>query len=217
LIPSIDREASPQAATELVAFMIDNRDDRVLGLGIDYRENDGPPELFTDAYAMAREAGFKTTAHAGEFGMPWPNVLTALDTLGVDRLDHAYTMLDNPELVQRCVDSGTIVTVVPSNSYYLSTLAPEEWADQHPIRRMGAAGLRIHPNSDDPAFHLINPTQAWESMIADFGYTPSDLRSFMLNGIDGAWIEDDKRREWTNSWSEEFHSLLANEPAGMNI
>ncbi len=217
LIPSIDREASPKAATELVTFMINNRDERVLGLGIDYRENDGPPELFTDAYAMARNAGFRTTAHAGEFGMPWPNVLTALDALGVDRLDHAYTMLDNPDLVQRCVDSGTIVTVVPSNSYYLRTLAPDEWSDQHPIRRMGAAGLRIHPNSDDPAFHLINPTQAWESMIADFGYAPSDLRSFMLNGISGAWIDEEKRLEWTKSWSAEFDSLLANMPADESV
>jgi hypothetical protein len=44
LIPSIDREASPQAANELVTLMTDNRSDRVLGLGIDYRENDRPAD-----------------------------------------------------------------------------------------------------------------------------------------------------------------------------
>ena len=62
--------------------------DEVVGIGIDYREIDRPPELFADAYAEARRAGLKTTAHAGEFGMPWTNVRTAVELLKVDRVDH---------------------------------------------------------------------------------------------------------------------------------
>ena len=53
----------------------------VIGIGIDYRENDRPPELFIEAYRAARAAGFKCTAHAGEFGMPWMNVATAIDAI----------------------------------------------------------------------------------------------------------------------------------------
>lgn len=204
LIPSIDREASSRLANEMVELMIAHRDDRVRGIGVDYRENERPPELFVEAYRMAREAGFKTTAHAGEFGMPWPNVKTAVDDLKIDRLDHAYTVLENPELLARLVDSGMVVTVVPSNSYYLRTLEPDDWSEAHPIRHMGPAGLRIHPNTDDPSFHLINPTECWESMIADFGYQWADLRAFMLNGIEGAWVDDDTKRAWTRAWTREF-------------
>lgn len=38
------------------------------------------------------------TAHAGEFGMPAANVKIALDDLGVSRIDHGYTILDDPAL-----------------------------------------------------------------------------------------------------------------------
>jgi len=33
-------------------------------------------------------------------------------------------------------------------------------------------------------------------MVADFGYDVSDLRDFMRNGLAGAWIDDETRREW---------------------
>ena len=214
LIPSIDREASPEDAVEMVRHMSASRNPSVPGLGIDYRETGNPPEKFAEAYALARKAGFRVTAHAGEFGEPWNNVETSLDLLKVERLDHAYTILDNPDLVARCAAEGTVITVVPSNSYYLRTLDRAEWAERHPIRRMGRAGLRIHPNTDDPAFHLTDPTRCWHSMMADFGYSLADLRGFMLNGLDGAWIDDGLRARWKREWSVEFDRLAAEYEAG---
>ncbi len=209
LIPSIDREAPPAHAEEMVEWMIADRADATIGLGIDYRETDRPPELFTDAYRRARRAGFKLTAHAGEFGCPAANVATALDRLGVDRIDHGYTVLDDPALARRCAESGVLFTVVPTNSYYLRTLEPHEWAAKHPIRRMPGAGLRVHPNTDDPTFHDVTPTEAWLMMHRDFGFGLDDLRVFMLNGLDGAWIDDALRRRWRAEWAAEFDALRA--------
>ncbi len=207
LIPSIDREAPPEDAVDMVRLMAAARDPRAPGIGIDYREPGNPPEKFAEAYALAREAGFRLTAHAGEFGEPWTNVETALDLLKVERLDHAYTVLDNPALTARCAAEGIVITVVPSNSYYLRTLDRAAWAEAHPIRRMGHAGLRIHPNTDDPAFHLTDPTRCWTSMAVDFGYSLADLRGFMLNGLDGAWIDDGQRDRWKRDWAAAFDRL----------
>jgi adenine deaminase len=209
LIPSIDREADPAAAVEMVAWVAAHRVPEVVGIGIDYRENDRPPELFWKAYRDARRAGLKTTAHAGEFGMPWTNVETALDLLKVDRIDHGYTVLDNPELTRRCAERGIVFTVVPTNTYYLRTLPPERWAADHPIRHMPRQGLRIHPNTDDPTLHRVTPTEAWRMMIEHFGFGIDDLRDFMLNGLDGAWLGAETRRQWRRTWSEEFDGLRA--------
>lgn len=207
LIPSIDREASAADAVEMVAWMTQHRAPETIGLGIDYRETERPPELFWKAYRMAGRAGFKLTAHAGEFGCPWQNVETALDLLEVDRIDHGYTVLDNPALARRCAERGILFTVVPTNSYYLRTLPPEEWAARHPIRFMAGAGLRIHPNTDDPTLHLTTPTRSWRMMIEDFGYTLDDLRGCMLDGLDGAWIDGTTRARWRRDWSAEFDAL----------
>jgi adenosine deaminase len=209
LVPAIDREAAPAAAVEMVRWVADHRVDEVVGIGIDYREVDRPPELFAEAYALARRAGLKTTAHAGEFGMPWTHVKTAVELLQVDRIDHGYTVVDAPDFAAECAERGIVFTVVPTNSYYLRTLPAERWALDHPIRRMPGLGLRVHPNTDDPTLHHVTPTGAWLKMVADFGFGIDDLRGFMLNGIDGAWVDGSTRARWRREWATEFDALRA--------
>ncbi len=212
LIPSIDREASPRAATEMVEWVVGRPRDEVVGIGIDYSEVDRPPELFVDAYAAARRGGLKTTAHAGEFGMPWTNVRTAIELLKVDRIDHGYTVVDAPVYARECGERGIVFTVVPTNSYYLRTLAKDRWALDHPIRKMPGLSLRIHPNTDDPTLHGVTPTQAWLKMIEEFDFSVADLRSFMMNGLDAAWFDETTRREWKATHGEEFDRLARRLP-----
>lgn len=209
LIPSIDREAEASSALEMVELMLECRDPAVPGIGIDYRENDRPPELFHEAYALARRHGLKATAHAGEFGMPWTNVQTAVELLRVDRVDHGYTIVDNPDLTRRYAERGIVFTIVPTNSYYLRTLPPERWAVDHPIRAMSALGLKLHPNTDDPTLHNVTPGGAWELMHSHLGYEITDLRAMMLNGIGGSWADEDQKAEWRAAWPGAFDALAA--------
>lgn len=213
LIPSIDREAEPEFAVELVREMIAHRAPETIGLGIDYRENDHEPENFWKAFMMAKDAGFKITIHAGEFGCHWRNVETAMDLLKADRLDHCYTIIDNPELVQIAKDRDFIFTVVPTNSYYLRTFTDEEWAIKQPIRKMVEMGLRVHPNTDDPTMHHVNATQTWMLMYNFLNFSLDQLKGFMLNGIDGAWIDEETKEKWKKEWSEEFDELVKKFPA----
>jgi len=207
LVPSIDREANPDEAVALVEWMKQNRSDHVAGIGIDYRENDRPPELFWKAYRDARKAGFRTTAHAGEFGMPWRNVETAVGLWEVHRRGHGDTIAVYPGLAARHAARALVFTVVPTNSYYMRTLPPDQWAELHPIRRMPGLGLKIHPNTDDPTLHNVNPSEAWELMFSHLGFTIDDLKHFMINGIDGAWIDEETKAQWRKSWPTEFDTL----------
>jgi adenosine deaminase len=204
LVPAIDREAPPAAALEMIGLMAAHRREETIGLGIDYRETEGPPERFAEAYRLAARHGFRRTAHAGEFGCAWTNVRIAIDELGVERIDHGYTAIDDAAFARRCAESGIVFTVVPTNSYYLRTLPRERWSLDHPIRRMPGAGLRIHPNTDDPTLHGVTPTGAWRMMVDAFGFAPDDLRGFMLNGLDGAWIDAGTRRAWARDWAAAF-------------
>lgn len=207
LVPSIDREAGPDAAMQMLDWVLEHRCDEVPGIGIDYQEAAGPPELFVAVYAAARRAGLKTTAHAGEFGLPARNVRVAIDDLRVDRIDHGYTIVDDEALVRQAIDRGLVFTVVPTNSYYLRTLPRERWAQDHPIRRMRALGLKLHPNTDDPTLHHVTPTQAWTIMARDFGDTVDDLRASLEAGLDAAWIDDATRRAWRAEWLASFDGL----------
>lgn len=207
LVPSIDREALPEDAVELVREMAAHRSPWVIGLGIDYRETLHEPENFWKAYRLARNAGFKLTAHAGEFGEHWRNVETAMDLLECERIDHGYTITDNPELAERAADLGIPFAVVPTNSYYLRTFTDEEWAVKHPIRRMVELGLKVFPNSDDPTMHHISISESWLLMMNWLGFSLADLRGFLANSIDAAWVDDETKIVWRQLWLPEFDRL----------
>lgn len=207
LVPSIDREALPEDAVELVREMAAHRSPWVIGLGIDYRETLHEPENFWKAYRLARNAGFKLTAHAGEFGEHWRNVETAMDLLECERIDHGYTITDNPELAERAADQGIPFAVVPTNSYYLRTFTDEEWAVKHPIRRMVELGLKVFPNSDDPTMHHISISESWLLMMNWLGFSLADLRGFLANSIDVAWVDDETKIVWRQLWLPEFDRL----------
>jgi adenosine deaminase len=209
LIPSIDREAAPGAAVEMVVAMLAHRHPSVAGIGIDYREIDHPPEHFLAAYALARQHGLRATAHAGEFGMPWTNVQTAVDRLHVDRVDHGYTIIDHPALAAEYTARGIVFTVVPTNSWYLRTLDHERWALDHPIRQMAALGMRLHPNTDDPTLHHVTPAGAWELMYSHLGFTITELRGMMLNGISGSWAAPERREHWRSTFPAQFDAAAA--------
>jgi adenosine deaminase len=206
LVPSIDREAPAEAAVQMVQWMLDNRHDDVPGIGIDYRENERPPELFVEAYALARRNGLKTTAHASEFGLPWNNLQTAIETLKVDRVDHGYTVIDNPSWPGAaqiwalcspwCRPTPTICArwhralgagpPDPPNAFHGHSHPP-----QH--RRPHAAPCGPHTEPDQDGLRL------WF-----FKGRPQD---FMLNGIDAAWIDESERRSLRQQWSDEFDAL----------
>lgn len=207
LVPSIDREALPEDAVELVREMAAHRSPWVIGLGIDYRETLHEPENFWKAYRLARDAGFKLTAHAGEFGEHWRNVETAMDLLECERIDHGYTITDNPELAERAADQDIPFAVVPTNSYYLRTFTDEEWAVKHPIRRMVELGLKVFPNSDDPTMHHISISESWLLMMNWLGFSLADLRGFLANSIDASWVDDETKIVWRQLWLPEFDRL----------
>jgi adenosine deaminase len=139
--------------------------------------------------------------------MPWQNVQSAVELLQCDRIDHGYTVVDNPALARALGERGIVFTVVPTNSYYLRTLPLDRWALDHPIRRMRELGLALHPNTDDPTLHHVTPSGAWQLMFTHLGCTIAELRGMMLNGLRGAWIDESTRRSWSAAWTVEFDAL----------
>ena len=207
LIPSIDRESSPELGYEMVEAAVAHPRDETVGVGMDYLEVGHPPEKFWKAYRLAGENGLKRTAHAGEFGEPARNIETALDLLGCDRIDHGYTVLDAPDLLKRCEDEGILFTIVPTNSYYSRTLKGQDFAKIHPIAGLARTRLKIMPNSDDPPLHHTDPANAHAAMVTTFDLPFAMLRGFVQNGIDGAWVDESVKRGWRAQWLAEYDRL----------
>src|SRR3954449_13186087 len=147
LIACFLRDRDPAEAEDLVARLSPYRD-LVIGVGLDSAETGHPPELFERAFALAAEQGLRRVAHAGEEGPP-AYVWSALDRLGVERVDHGNRSLEDPSLVARLREQQVPLTVCPLSNVALRCV--DDLA-RHPLRRMLTAGLAATVNSDDPAY-----------------------------------------------------------------
>jgi adenosine deaminase len=147
LIACFLRDRDPAEAEDLVVRLSPYRD-LVIGVGLDSAETGYPPELFERAFALAADQGLRRVAHAGEEGPP-AYVWSALDRLGVDRVDHGNRSLEDPSLVARLREEQVPLTVCPLSNLALRGI---DRLEDHPLHRMLDAGLLATVNSDDPAY-----------------------------------------------------------------
>jgi len=119
-----------------------------IGIGLDSSERGHPPEKFTRVFDRARAAGLHVVAHAGEEGPP-EYIISALDVLEVERIDHGVRSLEDAALVARLAREGIALTVCPLSNLKLCVCAT---LAEHQLPALLAAGIKATINSDDPAY-----------------------------------------------------------------
>ncbi len=118
------------------------------GIGLDSAERNNPPEKFARVYARCAQLGFKLVAHAGEEGPP-EYVRSALDVLGVARIDHGVRSGEDPQLLQTLIRRRIPLTVCPLSNLKLGVVRD---LAEHNLARLLRAGAMVTVNSDDPAY-----------------------------------------------------------------
>ncbi|MHA7217536.1 adenosine deaminase [Arthrobacter sp. MDT1-48-3] len=161
----------------------------IIGIGLDSAEVGYPPSLFAEVYDVARAAGLKCIAHAGEEGPPG-YVREALDILRVDRLDHGIRCLEDEALVQRLVADQVPLTVCPLSNVRLRAVATLR---DHPLPAMLARGLNVSVNSDDPAYFGGYVDDNFSALRQSFGLGVDDLATLAANSFRSAFISGERR------------------------
>lgn len=157
------------------------------------------------SFWLAGKKGLHRTAHACEDGPP-RNVETCLDLLGCERIDHGYHVIKDDKITKRCVDDGIVFTVTPASTAWVYF---NEDLENHPIRDMAMKGLKIMVSCDDPPMFKTNPTKEYILMAEHMEFKPVDFRKFIINGIDGTWLDNSIKRHLRTKWSEEIDNLIA--------
>lgn len=209
IVVAINRREGARAAVELVQTVLDHPYDEVVGIG----QDDLTPELtedpgrFAEAYALARAAGLKTTAHVGERPVDPPqNVAVAMDELKVDRIDHGYRIMDSAELVARALESQIPFACTPVSTTICSgwRLTPE-----HHIARMVRAGLNVTFSTDDGVFFRTDIAREYVEALPALGLRVDDARRISLAGVEAAFCDEDTRARLRGQFMGEIATLDA--------
>jgi adenosine deaminase len=207
-ICDLDRAYGGAAGLELVERLVELRRaghaDRVIGIGLDSTELGVDPRDYAPAYELARSAGLRCTAHAGEDTGP-DNIATALEALGAERIDHGLSILQDPELTARVAEDRVPLDVCPNSNVLIANKVTA--LAEHPYMRMREAGLLATLNTDDPAMTDLDLGKEYRSVAEAFDLSFEDVAAIALDGVEATWLDDDDKRRLRADFERDIEAL----------
>ncbi|PPB48998.1 adenosine deaminase [Arthrobacter pityocampae] len=207
LIAAFLRDRPAAEALEVLRDLL-AMDAPIIGIGLDSAEAGYPPSLFREVYDVARDAGLKCVAHAGEEG-PAAYVWEALDLLAVDRIDHGIRCLEDEALVERLVADQVPLTVCPLSNVRLRAV---DAIGDHPLPAMLARGLNVSVHSDDPAYFGGYLDDNLAALVDAFGLGIDDRARLAANSVRSAFISEGRRQDLlaeVEAWRVSAHAPRA--------
>ncbi len=195
------RQFGPEAARRVAEKADQFRKFNVVGFGIGGDERQGPPELFREVYAHARDRGLRLTVHAGETAGP-KSIAGALDALGAERLGHALTAHQDRDLLERLVQQQIPLEICLTSNLRTGCCRA---LSEHPLGTYLERGALVTLNTDDPEMFGTSLVREFELAQTAFGLTESQLRGLAVNSFRASFLgEAEKQR---------YLQLVENTPA----
>jgi adenine deaminase len=196
------RHLSEQDAFDTLENALPYRD-KFIGVGLDSSELGHPPEKFAQVFAYAKELGLHLVAHAGEEG-PAAYILSALDVLHAERIDHGVRCVEDAALTQRLIRDKVPLTICPLSNLKLRVV---ENLTDHNVLQLLDAGVVATINSDDPAYFggYIN-----DNLIAVMNALPMNSQHALhlaRNSFTAAFLDEQTKQSYLNEVDVFFNSL----------
>lgn len=183
------RHFRPEQARRAALCAAETRGAFLTGFGMAGAELRGRPGDFAWSFDCAREAGLHLTCHAGEWGGP-DMVADTLRDLRPARIGHGIRAIEDPALVDRLAEAGTVLEVCPGSNLRLG--AVPSW-EAHPIERLRAREVKVTVSTDDPPFFGTTMTREWERLEETFGWGPQDLAELNRVALGAAFCDEATR------------------------
>jgi adenosine deaminase len=191
LVADLVRDYGPERGKITLEEVNEVKQLGVIGVGIGGVEYGFPPEPFKEVFALARQMGFHTSAHAGEAAGP-ESVWGAIRHLEVDRIGHGIRAIEDNDLMDYIVEHRIPIEMCPLSNVRTGVVKSY---DEHPVRRFFERGVILNINTDDPMMFGNSLAEEYELLAEKKGFTRTELKQLALNGIQMSWMPEKKKRE----------------------
>ena len=179
---------------------------------MDSTERGIDPRDFADAFRLGGSVGLRLTSHAGEDTGP-DNIATALDSLGIERIDHGLAILEDEALTRRVAEERIPLNVCPNSNIVIANRY--ESLEQHPFRRMRQAGLLATLNTDDPAMTDLDLGKEYRTVARALGMAWSEIEEVALDGVEATWLDEGEKRSLRAQFERELAEIRPPDPTAV--
>lgn len=189
IIVAGERHFGPESVIAAAEYAARSNNPLITGFNMAGEERMGRVADYARAFDIACEAGLGLTIHAGEVCGAF-SVADALDLVKPSRIGHGVRAIEDPDLVRRLVDLGTVLEVCPGSNIALKVF-PD--LASHPLRKFHDAGVRVCINSDDPPFFGTSLAQEYDWASSAFGFTDEEINGMTRTAIEAAFVDEETR------------------------
>jgi adenosine deaminase len=137
-------------------------------------------------FRQARASGLCVTIHAGEAEPP-AAIRTALDRYLADRVGHATSLVEDPDLLAEVVERRVVLETCPRSNYWTHTERELPGLADHPVGRLLGAGAWACVNTDDRAL-FGNDLSSELAVVAEAQRLDDrQVAALVANGFAGAF------------------------------
>ncbi|WP_227284008.1 adenosine deaminase [Boseongicola sp. H5] len=183
------RHFGPERAKPIALCAAETAGEFVTGFGIGGDEMAGKLKDFAWSFDMAREAGLRITAHAGEWGGAG-SVWDAINDLGVERVGHGVQAIEDPALVEHLAETGVVLECCPGSNVVLGVFPTWE---SHPIEKLRDRGVRVTVSTDDPPFFRTTMSREYERLADTFGWDEEIFAQVTRTALEAAFCDEATR------------------------
>lgn len=189
IIVTGERHFGPESVIAAAEYAARSNNPLITGFNMAGEERIGRVADYARAFDIARDAGLGLTVHAGEVCGAF-SVADALDLVKPSRIGHGVRAIEDPDLVRRLVDLGTVLEVCPGSNIALKVF-PD--LASHPLRKFHDAGVKVCINSDDPPFFGTSLAQEYDWASRAFGFTDEEINGMTRTAIEAAFVDEETR------------------------
>jgi adenosine deaminase len=190
LIGILSRTYGPEVCMSELQALMQHRDGLV-ALDLAGDEYNYPAALFREHFKLARDAGLRSTVHAGE-GDGAASVWSAIRDLGAERIGHGIRSVEDPRLMDHLAENDIGLEVCLTSNVHTSTV--ESYA-AHPAKRIMEHGVKMNLNTDDPGISDIDLPFEYEVAALKSGLNQVMTRAAQVNALEMAFIDQDEKAE----------------------
>lgn len=130
-----------------------------------------PIEVFQPLYRACKDAGLCLKAHVGEWGGA-DDVWRAVEVLELDEVQHGIAAASSPRVMRALADNGVTLNICPTSNLLLGRV---ERLEDHPIRALYDAGVRVTINSDDALVFGVGVSEEYLALHDAGVFTAAEL------------------------------------------
>ena len=183
------RHNGPEKARQTARCAAETAGKFLTGFGLAGDEKILAPKDFAYAFDMAREAGLRLTAHAGEWSGP-PSIRDAISALKVERIGHGARAIEDMALVEEIAESGIVLELCPGSNVALGIFPTLR---KHPIAEMYNRGVKVTVSTDDPPFFHTTMEREYLNLHAAFDWDDGVFAKIARTSLDAAFCDADTK------------------------